>query len=144
MTNVDAALVRRKLATIARDLTDLAGLEGLTADAYRADRMRRKATERLVQEVVEAAVDTNVHLLRAAGRATPGDYFSSFMAAGEARILPDALARELAPSAGLRNRLVHEYDEIDDALVLAAAIKARRLYRDYVAAIEQYLREQGL
>ena len=45
--------------------------------------------------------------------------------------------------AGLRNRLVHEYDQIDDAIILAAIPKARRLFAAYVAAVEQHLATQG-
>lgn len=89
-------------------------------------KFRRKGVERLLQETVEAAVDANLHLLRALRRPAPGDYFESFLAAGRAGLIPPALAERLAPSAGLRNRLVHEHDEIDDAIVLQAVAEARR------------------
>ncbi len=139
MTELDRALVRRKLATIARNLADLAAVEALPLDEYRRDRFRQKGTERLLQEAIEAAVDINLHLLRAAGRPTPPDYYESFIAAGREGLIPDDLARHLAPSAGLRNRLVHEYDAIDDAIVLGAVRAARQQYTAFVAAIERYL-----
>ena len=44
-----------------------------------------------------------------------------------------------APSAGLRNRLVHEYEVIDDAVVIKAVRLAQDLYPQYVAAIERHL-----
>ena len=141
MTELDRALVRRKLATIVRNLADLAAIEGLTLDEYRRDRFRQKGVERLLQEAIEAAVDTNLHLLSAAGAAAPPDYYESFLAAGRAGLIPDDLARQLAPSAGLRNRLVHEYDAIDDAIVLAAVRDARRQLAAFVAAIERRLDE---
>jgi hypothetical protein len=47
------------------------------ADAYRAEPYRRKATERLLQEIVEAAVDINAHLLVQAGTGAPDDLFTS-------------------------------------------------------------------
>ena len=50
-----------------------------------------------------------------------------------------ALAERLAPAAGLRNRLVHEYDAVNDAIVLEAVRQARRDFTAYVVAIEQYL-----
>ena len=43
MSPVEAALVRRKLATIARNLDDLAPIASLSMEAYRADRFRLKA-----------------------------------------------------------------------------------------------------
>lgn len=51
---------------------------------------------------------------------------------------PD-LAERLAPAAGLRNRLVHQYDEIDDAIVLRAVADARRHFGAYLSAVEDYL-----
>lgn len=144
MTELDAALVRRKLAIIRRNPDDLAAVEGLELAQYRADRFRLKGTERLLQETVEAAVDANLHLLRAAGRAAPGDYFMSFVELGRAGIVPEELASRLARSAGLRNRLVHEYAEIDDAIVLAAVRDARRDYARYISEVERYLSGRGL
>lgn len=144
MTEVDAALVRRKLAVISRNLDDLAEVEGLELQDYREDRFRRKGTERLLQETVEAAVDANMHILRAAGAWTPPDYFQSFVDVGRAGVIPPDLAGSLAPSAGLRNRLVHEYEEIDDRIVLDAVTEARDGFGDYVARVEAWLSDQGL
>ena len=50
-----------------------------------------------------------------------------------------ALAADLAPAAGLRNRLVHEYDEIDDAIVHRSIPKAIDLLPRFVAQIDSYL-----
>ena len=113
MTELDADLVRRKIATISRNLDPLAAVDGITLDDYQDDLYRKKGTERLLQEAVEAAVDTNLHLLRANGVATPTDYYESFISLGQAGVIPRELAERLAPAAGLRNRLVHEYDDID-------------------------------
>ena len=126
MTELDAQLARRKLTTITRNLDLLGAVDGIALADYRAEPFRRKGTERLLQEIVEAAVDLNLHLLRAAGAATPADYYQSFIDVGRHEIVAVALANALAPAAGLRNRLVHEYDVIDDAIVLAAVHLARR------------------
>lgn len=139
MTDLDRALVRRKLARILRNLDDLAPVEGLPLEAFRSERFRQKGTERLLQEVVEAAVDVNLHLLRVHGSPSPPDYYRSFTLLGDAGLIPGELAGALAPSTGLRNRLVHEYDDLDDGIVLDAVAEARRLYPRYVGAIEELL-----
>ena len=64
------------------------------------------------------------------------------MALADFGVLPRDLATALAPSAGLRNRLVHEYDAIVDALVLDAIRKAQTHFPKYVAAIEAYLKKK--
>ena len=139
MTELDAGLVRRKLAVIKRNLDDLQPIEGMALAAYQADRFRQKGTERLLQEAIEAAVDVNLHVLRALGVATPGDYYESFVAVGRHGVIPPELAAALAAGAGLRNRLVHEYDAIDDAIVLDAVRTARERLGAFIAAVEAHL-----
>jgi uncharacterized protein YutE (UPF0331/DUF86 family) len=139
MTELDRALVRRKLVAITRDLTDLAPIAELTLAEYSAERLRRKAVERLLQEVVEAAVDVNLHVLRTLSVELPGDYYTTFLAVGRHGVIPEELAGRLAPAAGLRNRLVHEYDEIDDGLVLAAVRRSCTDFGAYILALEAYL-----
>ena len=47
---------------------------------------------------------------RGAGVAeVPNNYYGGFVKLGDLGVLPRELSRSLAPSAGLRNRLVHEY-----------------------------------
>lgn len=143
MTELDAALVRRKLATIVRNLELLEAVEGLSLEEYQRDPFRRKGVERMLQEAIDAAVDANLHLLRAAGAPAAADYYDSFIAVGRTEVIPETLAKRLAPAAGLRNRLVHEYDEIDDEKVLEAVRAARTDLGDYVAAVEAHLEAAG-
>jgi hypothetical protein len=95
VTPVDVALVRRKLARILRNLDQLGAVEPLTLEEYTADEFRLKGVEKMLQEVVEAAADANLHLLRDVGRAPP-DYYSSFLDAGRAGIITSDLGRVLA------------------------------------------------
>lgn len=128
----------------------MAGLEGLrpisrfSLEEYRARFYERKAAERLLQETIEAALDINAHLIAELGREIPDEYYGGFLKVGELGVVPPDLARSLAPSAGLRNRLVHEYEEIDDAKVLASINSLLELYPRYVQAIETYLAKAGL
>ena len=43
----------------------------------------------------------------------PHDYYEAFIRLGELSVLPEEFARNLAPIAGFRNILVHEYPGID-------------------------------
>jgi uncharacterized protein YutE (UPF0331/DUF86 family) len=141
---LEAAVVRRKLGHIIAALDALRPLARLTFDEYRARLYERKAAERFLQEAIEAALDINAHLLAEAGSLVPDDYYSGFLAMGELGILTSELARRLAPSAGLRNRLVHEYDTLDDARVLEAIATLLEQYPRYIQAIEAHLGKAGL
>lgn len=144
MSPVDAATIRRKLGHIAEALAALGPLGQLTLEEYRTRLYERKAAERLLQEAIEAALDINAHLIAEHGAAVPDDYYGGFLALAKLQVLSDALARSLAPSAGLRNRLVHEYETLDDAKVLAAIETMLTLYPQLVDAIEAYLKRSGL
>lgn len=144
MNEFDAALVRRKLSTITRNLGLLEEVHGLGVDEYRQDPFRRKGTERLLQELVEAAADLNAHLIRATGHDVPATYYESFIVVGRIGAIPGPLAERLAPAAGLRNRIVHEYDELDDRQMLDAVGHALADFPEFVRSVEEFLSERGL
>ena len=139
MSPVDAAIIRRKLGHITAVLAALTPLGRLSPSEYRERLYERKAAERLLQEAIEAALDINAHVIAEHGATIPEDYYGGFIALGTLHILPEELARQLAPSAGLRNRLVREYEDIDDAKVLAAIGTMLDLYREFVQRIEAFL-----
>ncbi len=140
MTALDLDVVRRKLATIQASVAALEGGGRISLAEYQRDLWRRKGIERVLQESIEAMLDIATYLLIRLGRPAPADAYGAFLALAEAGILERDLAQALAPSAGLRNRLVHEYDALDDALVLAAVDTALLVLPRFVAAIEAWLR----
>ena len=66
------------------------------------------------------------HLLVQGCGSTPQSYADTFLQAGQNGLIPVDLAQKLVPAAGLRNRLVHDYEAIDpkrvhDAIPIALA-----------------------
>ena len=143
MSPVDAAVIRRKLGHIAECLEALRPLARLTLSEYRARLYERKAAERLLQEAIEAALDINAHLIAELAADVPDEYYTGFLKLGALGVVSHDLSNALAPSAGLRNRLVHEYTGLDDAKVLASISVIIDLYPRYVQAIEAYLDKAG-
>ncbi len=140
MTPLQAEVLRRKLAIIIQNLRALEAVAGLKVEDYRQNLFQRKGTERLMQKLIEAAIDINIHIMTQVGETAPDDYYQSFMKLGEKGVIPMSLAQQLAPSAGLKNRLVHEYDVIDDAIVLQAVVTCQQQYPLYIKAIEDCLK----
>jgi uncharacterized protein YutE (UPF0331/DUF86 family) len=143
MSPIDAAIIRRKLGRVVAALDGLRPLAGLSLDEYRTRFYERKAAERLLQEAIEAALDINAHVIAELAADVPEESHQGFLRMAEVGVLTVDLARALAPSAGLRNRIVHEYDAIDDAKVLAAIGTLLSLYPRYVQAIEAHLTKAG-
>ena len=142
MTQLDVSVVRRKLALIQQALLALETVRALTLEQYQSDLFRKKAIERFLQEAIEAAIDCSSHLVVRAGKPAPADLYSSFLALADLGVIDRALATALAPSAGLRNRLVHEYDTLDDTKVHAAVGTACDQLGQFIAAVEKYVAAQ--
>jgi len=139
MSPIEEEIIRRKLVTIVENLKALEPIANMTQREYIEDFYKRKATERLLQELIEAAIDINTYLIVQTGHSVPDDYYETFIKAGEIKIISSDLAEKLAPSAGLRNRLVHEYNMLEHSMVLDAVHKAEDLYAEYIKQIEGYI-----
>lgn len=142
MTGIDRAIVDRKLQAIIQYLNALKSRATLTEQEYTSNFEQRLIVERLLHLTIEAAVDINTYLLVQSAQPPPATYYQSFIELGQQGIITPELAQQLAPSAGLRNRLVHEYDEIDSLIVFQAIGFALRLYSQYVRQIQAYLEQQ--
>jgi uncharacterized protein YutE (UPF0331/DUF86 family) len=139
MSPTDRSIARRKLLRIVTNLELLEEVRESGEPAYLASKYEKKAAERWLQELIEAAIDLNLHILSDLGARTPTDSYNSFIRLGEAGVIPPGLAEALAPVAGFRNRLVHDYEDLDDRRVWEAMVTAIELFPRYVLAIEERL-----
>lgn len=87
---------------------------------------------------MDVAVDINTHTMVDAGQPPPADAFNSFLEAAEIGLYPRIFAKEIAPSTGERNIIVHEYESIDDAIVFESISEAVELYYQYVKYASEY------
>lgn len=136
-------LVRRKLAFIVDDLHLLRRFEALTYDALLEDPVRLAAIERLIERIVNRAVDANAHLLASLsetdhpiGRLT---YKQTFLRLPDIGALPEPLAIALSASAGLRNVLVHEYNDVEHRYLHESIRRCLTEYPKYVDALLSFL-----
>lgn len=136
---IDARLVTRKLVLIMGDLDLLRAVVDKGLDAYQADRVNQAVAERFLERIITRMIDINYHLVTALGGPPPSDYHASFRQLAPIAVLDAAFADQIASAAGLRSRLVHDYDEVDHGRVFAAAAQALRDVPTYVAAVRAFL-----
>lgn len=139
---LDVDLVHARLRLMRELLDDLQSVGDITHQRLEDDRMLRHALERIITQLVDTAVAVNGHAAAALLGRGPGDYYESFALAAEAGVLSADLAAELAPSAGLRNVLVHEYATVDLAKVAESIPEAADGFRRYIRGVAEALREQ--
>jgi uncharacterized protein YutE (UPF0331/DUF86 family) len=114
----------------------------ISGEALRSHTELRLAVERALTQLVELATSVNLHVTAASGRIPPSDYYSSFLEAAEVGLIEEDLAQRLAPSAGLRNVLVHEYLRIDVDRVAATVPRAVVDFDAYVRQAATHLAER--
>jgi uncharacterized protein YutE (UPF0331/DUF86 family) len=78
--------------------------------------------------------------LKMLGQKGAVDYYNSFINLAEQDIIPMDFALKIAPSTGLRNILVHEYEEIDDKVVYNSINPCLQYYLEYMDLINRYLK----
>lgn len=135
---IDPQLVTRKLVLIMQDLASLTDMARKDREAYLNSPVNEVVTERYLERTIGRMIDINYHLITELGHPPPKDYHESFLMLGTMGIVPAQFAREIAFAAGLRNRLVHEYDEIDPGKVYEALQIAVRHIPAYVKAVQDY------
>jgi uncharacterized protein YutE (UPF0331/DUF86 family) len=136
---IDPELVTRKLVLIGSDLKEIARLAEMPLPEYLGDSRSEVLAERYLERIIGRMIDINFHMITESGHAPPRDYYGSFVIMGTLEILPQDLARRMASCAGLRNRIVHEYDEIDTVRVHTALGDAARDVVAYLKQIESHL-----
>jgi uncharacterized protein YutE (UPF0331/DUF86 family) len=137
---IDPELVNRKIVLISQDLRDMQALAQKPRESFLESRIDETLAERYLERVIGRIIDINFHIITESGNPPPRDYHDSFLQLGTLRVLPAEFARKVAACAGLRNRIVHEYDEIDPAKLYEGLQAAARDIPHYLANILAFLK----
>lgn len=113
MTNVD--LVAKKLVRIDACVRELRSLARL--DLLRTDLKEQRFIEHTLQMAIEAAIDVASHIVSDESLGEPSSKHGLFDLLVRAGWLPGEMLPTLHAMVGFRNVVVHEYDEVDLAIV---------------------------
>jgi uncharacterized protein YutE (UPF0331/DUF86 family) len=136
---IDAVLVTRKLEFIIKDLQSLDRFARMSRTEYQSDDTYELIVERYLERIIGRMIDVNFHLISESGRAPPKDYYDSFIELGKMDILPTEFAAHIAHAAGLRNRIAHEYDEVDAVKIHAALAKVTKEFPEYLRLVRDFI-----
>ncbi len=127
---------------IREDLELLREMEGNSFDELAQDAVTWNAVQHLLQKVIGRGIDINQHLILELADPeyrTPRDYHETFLLLAELDVLPEDFAEEIAKSAGFRNRLVHEYNHLDEETVYDTIGDAIKQYTRYCGFVLKFL-----
>jgi uncharacterized protein YutE (UPF0331/DUF86 family) len=136
---IDKVLIHRKITLIAKDLRELKPISLLSQIDYFKKIDYEILAERYLERIITRMIDINYHLIVASNNPPPKDYFTSFTELVKLRILPRDFAERLAKYAGLRNRLVHEYNTLDERKVYLAVKSIVKDLPHYLDYIEEFI-----
>jgi len=126
--------IERRLDELSERLQRLEPLREKPLDEFLQDAYLRDIVERNLEIAVQCCIDIANRLISLEGAPKPRDSYESILRLGELGVLPGTFARELAPMAGFRNILAHEYLAIDWDLVYEHLQRLDDLYQfaDYL------------
>lgn len=108
-------------------------------DEIKKDFMKYRTLERETQLIADEMVDINNHFIRRLELPVPDSFQSTFIILAKNNILPFDFAEKIAPIVGLRNRLVHRYEETNMDLFLTALQKEKDDFKEYIKLISDYI-----
>ncbi|MCX6543893.1 MAG: DUF86 domain-containing protein [Acidobacteria bacterium] len=136
---IDTELVTRKILLITKDVEALQGLADMTPDVFLESSINAVIAERYIERAVGRMIDINYHLLTESGQAPPPDYYQSFIQLSALGVYPSECGQRIAACAGLRNRIAHEYDDIDPQKLFEAVRQAVHDVPEYLRGVDTWL-----
>ncbi len=116
-----------KLQNLEAYLQELESLVRIPLAEFMERPYYRRTAERLIQIIVEDAIDCGTLVLDLLGKPIPVASREVFVRLHQAGVLGRSLAHRFQEYVGLRNRIVHDYDRIEAPLAYRVG---QRLVRD--------------
>lgn len=137
--------VKRKIHLITDDLAKLASFKDEPYETLVENFTKLAAVERLLERIVTRAIDINEHLIAELERpetpkTTRLTYRDTFLKLAGLGVYPSDFAEQIAKSAGLRNILVHDYNDVDRHIVYDSINSCLEGYSRYIEYILDFLK----
>jgi uncharacterized protein YutE (UPF0331/DUF86 family) len=139
MSSIEPVIVSSRIRLMAEYLEILRDFEGMELDEYLSNIRHQLLAERILEVVIQAAIDINRHILKSAKALEVIKNEETFLQMGNSGVMSMKLAENLARSGGFRNVLAHQYLKIDSRLVFDSIKDTLEFYPLYVQEIVTYL-----
>lgn len=138
---LDKNFITRKIKLIQEEIAKVEELSNYTFEEIKNDFLKRYSVERALEKIIMRAIDINQHIIaeNAVGYETIRGYEDTFYILTKLNVYPEIFSKQIAPSAGLRNRLVHEYNDTKDEIIYNSVADAITQYTEYCNYILKYI-----
>ncbi|MFP3953418.1 MAG: type VII toxin-antitoxin system HepT family RNase toxin [Candidatus Acetothermia bacterium] len=126
--------IDRRLERLNECLSKLEPLTDKSLEEIKEDPYLEDVIERNLEVAAQSCIDISNRIISLEGFKKPADYYQAIEILGENQIIPGDFAAKLAPIAGFRNLLVHQYLDVDQDEVYRRLKDLGQLYqfRDYI------------
>ena len=135
---LDKEIIEKKIKQIISYLNEIEPVLKLNFKDYRKDVYKIRTLERNTQLIVDNIIDINNELILGQNIEPADDYYGTFTKLKQTNIFPDKLISILAPLTGLRNRLVHEYEKVDQKILFTTMQKRTKDIKEYLKIVLHY------
>ena len=135
---VDKSLILRKLSELDEYSKQLGEFAGISLEEYSGNWKVQRIIERTLQIMVETCADIANHIISDKGYRTPKSYVDIFKVLYENNIINKDLFDIMAKMVKFRNIVVHQYDKLDETIVIGILkrhISDFETYRDVLLRI---------
>lgn len=132
-------LIREKLESLSEILETLKEiLEKRKKSQKEIKKYLLFAAEKKAEECIELAITINQEILESKNKIA-NSYYESFTELKKFEIFEEDELKKLASTTGFRNRLAHEYLDIDEDITIKSMEKIIEIYPDYIKKINNLL-----
>jgi len=135
----EKTFVKQKLNRVLDYLAEIEDIFKFSDQEIKKDFTKLHTAERLLQLIVDEMTDINQHFIKELDLKTPEDFQSTFYILGENKILPLEFAQKIAPVVGMRNRIVHRYEELNKDLFIKKFRKNISDFKMYLKIINDFI-----
>lgn len=131
-----------KLNLISERLVDIEEwISGYDASDFVSDKKTRLAVYKAFQELIEASFDIAAMICKDS-KTIPKDDYTNIDILYEIKIIDSGLKNALSESNGLRNRLVHRYNSLDDSIAFESIQAHLPGFKYFLEVINKWLKSQ--
>lgn len=113
--------IKDKIKEIENYLKQLEEIVPDSLEEYQEDFKTKAACERYLERLVEAAEDLAFLAIKHLDLESPEEEKEIFQILSRTKVISFELSDELKRAKGMRNVLAHQYGEVDDKIIFAAA-----------------------
>lgn len=136
----DAEIINKRLIFLDSELKDMDKFSKLDQFAYERDNTKRREVERLIENLMNAAIDISKTLLASEKRQVPGSYREILRSLYLIPGFSENLGEQLSDWAELRNILAHEYLDIRFQQIRKFIANSQPYFEDFIKKVKEFLK----